>query len=133
MRRILLTSLVLALVVFTGSILSPTGVTQTTNKEMAVVEFPQQVRLLGVFLKGEYVIVHDDESMARGGDCTFVYTRKEGQPDKLVTSFHCIPVERKNADHFIVRTARVSNLIETPAIKEIQFAGSNEGHQVPTE
>jgi hypothetical protein len=133
MRRVIITSLVLALVAFAGSILSPTGATQATNRETALVDFPQQVKLLGVFLKGEYLIVHDDASMAQGGDCTFVYSRREGQPDKLVASFHCTPVARNNADHFVVRTARLSGLIETPEIREIQFAGSNEGHQVPTE
>lgn len=133
MRRALLIALVLGLVAFSSSALSPTGKTQALHREVAVVDFPQQVKLLGVFLRGEYLIVHDHESMAHGEDCTYIYSRTAGKPDKLVASFHCVPVERKNADRFTVRTARVSGLIETPEITEIQFAGSSEAHQVPTE
>jgi hypothetical protein len=111
----------------------PGGKGQALQKEVAFVEFPQQVRLLGVFLKGSYLIVHDDSRMAQGGDCLYVYKRENGKPDKLVESYHCTPVARKKADQFTVRMARVSNLVETREIREIQFAGSSEAHQVPTE
>ena len=132
MRRLLLSILMLGVVALSGTALSPTGETQAPQKEVALVEFQDQVKLLGVFLRGQYLIVHDHERMARGEVCTYVYGRKAGQPDKLVASFHCIPVTRKKAEHFTVRTSRISNLIPIPEVLELQFAGSSEAHQVPT-
>jgi hypothetical protein len=52
-----------------------------------VVEFRGNVRLLGVFLQGQYLVVHDHDLMARGEDCTYVYKLEPGKPDKLVVSF----------------------------------------------
>lgn len=133
MRRLLLLVLMLGAVGLIGSAPLPTGKAQAPQKEVAFVEFPDQVKLLGVFLRGQYVILHDHERMARGENCTYVYSRKAGQPDKLVASFHCVPVARKKAEHFTVRTSRFSNLIPIPEVREIQFAGSSEAHQVPTD
>ena len=94
---------------------------------MAVVEFPGKVKLLGVILKGEYVFVHDEERMARGEACTYIYTNRAGQPGRLVVSFHCRPVERLRAERFTVMTTRLlPDLLE---LHEYQFAGSTECHQ----
>jgi hypothetical protein len=111
----------------------PTGKGQPLQREEAVVDIPEQVQLLGVFLKGRYLIVHDDSRMAQGGDCTYVYTQEKGKPNKLVVSFHCTPVARETSDHFVVRTARISNALDTRRVTEIQFAGSNEAHRIPTD
>jgi hypothetical protein len=97
----------------------------------AIVEFTEQVKLQDVILKGEYIFIHDDEKMAQGLDCTYVYTNDKGRPGKLVTSFHCIPVQRDNkADQFtvIVEWNAATNLAE---LVEYRFAGDNEGHKVP--
>ncbi|MDQ3819998.1 MAG: hypothetical protein M3362_20305 [Acidobacteriota bacterium] len=102
-----------------------------TNKEVAVVDFPEQVKLLGVFLKGQYLFVHDDARMARGEACTYVYTLKDGKPDKLVVSFHCTPAERQTAKGFVVKTILRSKLMAIREITEIQFPGSSEAHLVP--
>jgi len=112
-----------------GGSFAPTGKAKTSTKQSVVVEFPEKVKLLDVFLKGEYVFVHDEEKMARGEDCTYVYTSVSGQPGSLVASFHCRPTQRKRADHFTIVTTRL--LPDLFELQEYQFAGSTEGHQVP--
>jgi hypothetical protein len=101
---------------------------QAATGERAVVEFQDTVRLLNVFLRGSYVVVHDDSRMAQGEPCLNVYSIKD--PDKLVVAFHCRPVERGKAEHFTVRTSR-SSAIAVPEVLEIQFAGTNTAHRVP--
>jgi len=99
--------------------------------QKAVVRFDEPVKLLDVILKGEYVIVHDDERMAKGEACTYVYTHDNGQQGKLVTSFHCIPVERQVTDHFTVLIGGYDPATRLPELLEYRFAGSSEGHKVP--
>ena len=79
---------------------------------------------MGVMLRGEYLFVHDDEKMAKGLDCTYVYD----SAGKLVVSFHCEPIERAKTDQFKVLVTTKGNLLE---IEEYQFAGSTEAHRVP--
>src|SRR5215475_2538439 len=97
-------------------------------KHKAVVEFVDPVQLMGVTLKGRYLIVHDDELMAKGEACTFVYDADN--PNEVVTSFHCIPVERQKVRAFTFRTG-VALDGRTIELREIQFAGETEAHQVP--
>jgi hypothetical protein len=101
--------------------------TEANKQERATVEFTQTVKLLDVFLKGEYLIVHDEDKMAKGEDCTYLYDRS----GKLVVSFHCTPVERPKAKSFRVVTSRVLSPYGPAEVKEIQFAGSTEAHLVP--
>ena len=100
---------------------------ETKRTERATIEFTETVKLLNVFLKGEYLVVHDEALMSKGEDCTYVYDKK-GQ---LVVSFHCTPVERQKAESFRV----VTRLLDSAGLREIveiQFAGSTEAHKVPT-
>ena len=100
---------------------------ESKKTERATIECTETVKLLDVFLKGEYFIVHDEDKMAKGEDCTYVYDAK----GKLVVSFHCTPVERPKSEKFRVVAYR-STITNGPAeIKEIQFAGSTEAHLVP--
>jgi hypothetical protein len=94
--------------------------------ERATVQFTETYKLLNVFLKGEYLIVHDEGRMAKGEDCTYLYDRS----GKLVVSFHCTPVQRPKADRFRVVASRLTadGIAE---IKEMQFPGSTEAHLVP--
>ncbi len=99
------------------------------KKERAVMRFPQPVQLMGVTLKGEYLFVHDDEAMARGEACTFVYKGDAEIPAKLVVSFHCTPAERAKVGHFTVRT--LLNPAGLYQLSEFQFGGRTEAHLVP--
>jgi hypothetical protein len=86
---------------------------------------------MGVLLRGEYLIVHDEERMAKGEPCTYVYRRKEGHAGKLVVSFHCEHVDREVAKQFTVKIIPRRTAFEVPEVREIQFAGSAAGHRVP--
>lgn len=100
------------------------------HKESAVVEFTEPLRVLNVVLKGQYLIVHDDEKMAAGEACTYIYETKRGGADKLVASFHCTPLMRQKAATFTFRTA-LSPYANGQELREFQFAGSTESHVVP--
>lgn len=131
MKRIVLTTFALFSLLVLGGSLWPTGSKAAPRRESAVVEFAQTVKLGGVLLRGEYLLVHDEERMARGEACTYVYRGRQIDETKLVTSFHCIHVERETATAFKATIARHSTPYETPEVKEIQFAGSKDGHKVP--
>jgi hypothetical protein len=108
---------------------SVTNAASAAKKERAVMTFTQPVTLMGVTLKGEYLFVHDDQAMARGEACTFVYQGNAEITGKLVVSFHCTPLERPKVRNFTVRT-----LLTSPGqyeLREFQFGGSTEAHLVP--
>src|SRR5262249_20957640 len=95
-------------VLLTGALIMASGAFAASGRannpqiEKAKVRFDDPVKLLDVTLKGEYLFVHDEDKMARGEPCTYVYTHVAGQEDKLVLSFHCEPVQRQKVDHFTV-------------------------------
>lgn len=113
-----------------GAASSP-GVARQAKMQKAVLQFNEPVKLLDVILKGEYVIIHDDEKMAQGEPCTYVYTREDGKQGKLVVSFHCEPVQREATDHFTVIVGGYDPATHLPELLEYRFAGSTEGHKVP--
>lgn len=127
MKRSIAFIALLAIIAF-GATQSQRTTAAAGHKHKAVVEFIDPVQLLNVTLQGRYLIVHDDELMARGEACTFVY--KIDDPTKAVVSFHCIPVERKKVGTFTFRTALAADG-KTVAVREFQFAGETEAHQVP--
>jgi hypothetical protein len=101
--------------------------TETKKTERATIQFTEPVKLLNVMLKGEYTFVHDEEKMAKGEDCTYIYDSS----GKLIVSFHCIPAQRPKADRFRVLTVKTDPIYGVRELKEYQFAGSTEAHQVP--
>jgi hypothetical protein len=127
MRRYLLAGSLLAALIITIGVLAVQAETEAGNGERATVEFTDTVKLKGVFLKGQYLIVHDDEKMAKGEDCSYFYDRS----GRLVVSFHCIPVERPKTKSFRIVTVRLSGGNAPADIVAIQFPGSTEAHQVP--
>ena len=127
MKRSLAFIAVLAILAI-GAMQSQRATAAGGHKHKAVVEFIDPVQLMDVTLQGRYLIVHDDEMMAKGQACTFVY--KADNPDELIISFHCIPVERKKVGVFTFRTAAGPDG-KTAELREFQFAGETEAHQVP--
>jgi hypothetical protein len=128
MKRLILAVAILGAFVMASESLPRATTVQAAADESAVVEFNDTVRLLNVFLKGRYLIVHDDSKMAAGEPCLSVYEGRD--QDRLVVAFHCIPVERPKADHFrVVATPR--SWFAIPEVLEIQFAGSTKAHKVP--
>jgi hypothetical protein len=113
-----------------GAVSWDTKASNTSRKQSAVTNFDRAVVLHGVTLKGKYLFVHDDAAMQRGEACTYVYEGNAPIPQKLVVSFHCVPVQRVKARRFTVRSVETSSGINE--LREFQFAGDTEGHAVPT-
>jgi hypothetical protein len=126
MKRLLFAGTMFAALMITIGAFTAQANTEPKKNDRATVQFTETVKLLNVFLKGEYLVVHDEDRMAKGEDCTYVYDKS----GKLIVSFHCTPVERKKAEGFRIVTARLdpSGVNE---VKEIQFAGTTEAHLVP--
>jgi len=131
MKKVLLfVTLLSALTLSTSLVPSVSNAANAAKKDRGMVIFSEPVKLLGVTLKGAYLFVHNDEAMMRGEECTFVYKGSAEVRDNLVVSFHCTPAERAKASSFTVRTALLYP--GQNEITEFQFAGSTEGHVVPT-
>src|SRR5262245_6484691 len=122
--------LVLALAYF--GVATANGVTNNPQREEAVVEFTETVKLQGVLLRGQYMISHDDAKMAEGDPCLYVYTMKAGKRDKLVIALHCEPVEREQAKRFTVILTPRNSGSAVREVREIQFAGFAKAHRIPS-
>ncbi len=128
MKSLLLFVTLLCAVALSSSAFVGSKAANTGKRQRATTMFSTPVKLQGVTLKGEYLFVHDDAAMARGEACTFVYKGNAPIKEKLVVSFHCVPVQRFKVDSFTVRTQLVNGIDE---LREYQFAGDTETHMVP--
>src|SRR5262245_34318160 len=99
MRRMILAIPLLAAMLALVGAVAADGTNKNSQREEAVVEFTETVKLQGVLLRGQYLISHDDTKMAAGEPCLSIYTMKAGKRDKLVISIHCEPVARERAAH----------------------------------
>jgi hypothetical protein len=130
-RMILAVPLLLASLAFTSAP-AAAGMTDNPQREEAVVEFPELVRLQGVLLRGQYLIFHDDTKMEAGEPCLYVYTMKAGKRDRLVIALHCEPVEREKAMQFTVFLTPRNSAYTVREVREIQFAGFAKAHRIPS-
>jgi hypothetical protein len=132
MKRMIMAVPVLVLALAFVIALPATGMTKSPQREEAVVEFTETVRLQGVLLRGQYLIYHDDAKMESDEPCLYIYTMKAGKRDKLVTSLHCEPVQREKAPQFTVTLGPRSSAFVVPEVREIQFAGIAKAHRIPS-
>jgi hypothetical protein len=133
MKRMMF-AILLTTAVITGIAIAQDKKLPAPRNERAVVEFPQTVLVNGVFLKGDYLVIHDEARMAKGENCTYIYEYTGNQQGRLVTSFHCTPIEREQVDNFTIVVASFTQ--GPPGVRRvtaIQFAGSTEAHQLPAE
>jgi hypothetical protein len=129
-RMILAIPLLLASLAF---ITAPAaGMTNNPQREEAVVEFTELVKLQGVLLRGQYLIFHDDAKMGAGEPCLYIYTMKAGKRDQLVIALHCEPVEREMAKQFTVLLTPRNSAYTIREVREIQFAGFAKAHRIPS-
>src|SRR4051812_47793964 len=130
MKRLMMAILFIGALMMVSSGFAMTGVTGEAKIQKAVVVFDEPIKLLNVALRGQYLFVHDEELMAQGKACTYVYSYTDGKQGDLVVSFHCIPVAREKSAQFAVTVSMQAgtNLYE---LTEYRFAGSTEGHKVP--
>lgn len=128
MKTLVFVSVILCTLIF-GSV-SWTSTAATDNqKRRAVTEFATPVTVQGIVLKGKYLFVHDNAAMNRGEACSFIYEGVAEVPEKLVTSFHCLHIERTKTNRFIWRSRETA-----PGILELvdfQFSGETAAHGVP--
>jgi hypothetical protein len=101
--------------------------------QSAVVWLKAPTLIVSTIVQGPVVFTHDDEKMARGEPCTTVYLWEAGKTrGEEVVSFQCVPVGRKAAAKFTVRTRPNEELGFGCILTEFQFAGETEGHGVPS-
>jgi hypothetical protein len=127
--RLLLLGLSMILAVSTA-VLGADQPEPTSAREYAKIMFHHAVKVGDRVLMGPYVIEHDNDRMARGRPCTYIYVADDMRLP--VVAFHCRHLHRKATDR---PTVTLRRLPETtgPAFEliEFQFAGSGDGHGVP--
>ena len=98
-------------------------------RQRTVVWFQRPVMVGRHILQGRYVIEHDNDRMARGEPCTYIYAFDD---QKLpVVTFHCTHLERDRAS---TNTAALASTSDGTMQKllEFQFAGETASHGVPS-
>ena len=93
--------------------------------------FPQPTMVAGVPVQGAVLILHDDQQMVEGKNCTKIYRLdpKHG-PKELLVSFMCTPGHSEAVAKFTATCSRLTaNGFET--LTAYQFPGETEVHQVP--
>ncbi len=99
-------------------------------KQWAIVNFMSPVQVGDTLLMGAYLVVHDDEKMARGEACTSIYRfDRDRGPQELVYAFHCIPSQETVCDKTTFKTRERG--LDIPLLASYQFAGDTEVHGVP--
>lgn len=93
-----------------------------------VVWFNQPVRIGNNLLQGRYVIEHDNDRMAAGGPCTYIYTWEDQVVP--VVAFHCVHLDRPGVDKTTVVLSTGSDGFKR--LVEFQFPGDAGGHGMPT-
>lgn len=99
------------------------------TRETMVVWFQKPVKIGNRVLQGKYVIEHDNNRMARGGPCTYIYAASDLQLPVL--AFHCTHLERARST---APTLVLRSLGEANGMKELvafQFAGEIGAHGIP--
>jgi hypothetical protein len=99
-------------------------------RQSTEVWFQRPVRVGRHILQGRYVIEHDNDRMARGEPCTYIYAYNDRT--KPVVAFHCTHIER---DRPGVNTAVLATIGDgtMQQLLEFQFAGEHAAHGVPSE
>jgi hypothetical protein len=104
------------------------------HSQSAIVSFQRPTWVAGEMLVGTYLIVHDEDKMARGEPCTALYRMgTQTRSTDAVVAFHCIPHDRRVVPGFTttVMTNPAGNIDVFDTLTEFQFAGDGEGHGVP--
>ena len=138
MKRMTLIVSIGAAMVLACMALAGLAVAQTPKKEMAVVDLPDRTKMMKEILQGKYIFVHDEERMAKGEPCFYIYKyaqdaagKPEVKPENLVLSFMCKHQERAKAPQIVLTYTMVAGEADLFEIKDVQFAGSTAVHRLP--
>ena len=132
MRSRIIVGVILLTGMLAAGTLATSGDGVAPQKQWALVNFVNPVRVGTDILMGPYLIVHDDAKMARGEPCTTIYRfdTKKGPQESAVT-FMCRPVRRTVAAELTLTKLAAYDPSNIATIAEYQFAGDTEGHGVP--
>lgn len=97
-------------------------------RQATVVWFKEPVRIGNNILQGRYVIEHDNDRMAAGGQCTYIYAYEDQKIP--VVAFHCVHLDREAGDKGTVVLHRGSDGFLR--LDEFQFPGDAAAHGMPT-
>lgn len=96
-------------------------------RQAVYVWFQRPVKAGTHILQGRYVIEHNNERMARGEPCTYIYAYDDQQLP--VVAFHCVHLDRDPAkQHQVVLAPTADGMQE---FLEFQFAGETAAHGLP--
>jgi hypothetical protein len=97
-------------------------------RQAIVVWFQQPVRIGNNILQGRYVIEHDNDRMAAGGPCTYIYKFEDQKVP--VVAFHCLHLEGTNGEKgAVVLHKGADGFLH---LDEFQFPGDPAAHGMPT-
>ena len=129
-RRIFGNIIMLAVVLALGAI--ATRGDAAPQRQWAVAWLSQPTLVGSTIVQGPVLVVHDEAAMMRGEPCTRVYLfEPRSGPAEEVTSFHCVPINRKIVHKFTIATRPNTDLGYGCVLTEYQFAGDAVGHGVP--
>src|SRR5215475_10226235 len=90
--------------------------------QAAPLYFNELTRINGQFLRGLYIVVHDEGKMARGEPCTTFYQLKDKMQARAVVTFQCVPKVRAPVSKTTFRTCdAVGATTATPVVDLVDF------------
>ena len=96
-------------------------------RQSAIVWFNQPVRIGNNILQGRYVIEHDNDRMAAGAPCTYIYSWEDQTVP--VVAFHSVHLDRPGVEKTTVVLTTGSDGFKR--LLEFQFPGDSGGHGLP--
>ena len=132
MRTRILVGALVVIAAITSGVLSASDAGGSASQRWTNTYFVRPTIVAGVAIQGPIMVLHDDQQMAEGKDCTKIYRLdpKNG-PQELLVSFMCVPANREAVDKFTATCARqVGSGLEI--LTAYQFPGETEEHGVPS-
>lgn len=96
-------------------------------RQATVVWFHQPVRIGNNILQGRYVIEHDNDRMAAGGPCTYIYSWDDQKVP--IVAFYCVHLNRPGVEKTTVVLSPGSDGFKR--LVEFQFPGDAAAHGTP--
>jgi hypothetical protein len=130
MRSRILVGVFAVLALLGSGVLAASDAGGAPSQKWVAVYFQNPTSIAGAIVQGTVMILHDDELMAKGGECTQVYRfDKSKGPKELVVSFMCTPTQHQVVDKFTATCERGSGNVDQ--LIAYQFPGDTEQHAVP--
>jgi hypothetical protein len=132
MRSRILAGVLMFIGILAAGTFASSGANVAPDKQWALANFSDVVRVNGNLLMGPYLVVHDNAKMARGEPCTTFYRFEPGKgPQESEATFMCKPAERTVCDKFTFSVVPDNSYLGIKRMTEFQFAGDSEGHGIP--